>query len=218
MASAHRLLLAALVPMTGVLLLVAGGCKQDSADDDDTTADAPTCEDDFVYDPELPEEFLEEFPDGCVPEECGVGRWGNLEVDGDTVYVDVAAADEGDGSEESPYNVIQDGLDAAGGAGGGIVAVAAGIYVENLLLTGDHDDVELGGRCRDLVVLDASEGEEDEAGILADAGAWGSGSWTVTGLTVTEAPRYGAFITHGTLRASRLTLVRNCKGVDPGLT
>ena len=62
----------------------------------------------------------------CVPAACGTGTWGNLEVDENTVYVDVTAAEGGDGSEAAPFSSIQAGLDAAGEADGGLVAVAAG--------------------------------------------------------------------------------------------
>ena len=208
MASAHRRL-AILALLTGALLLVTSGCSQDPADDDDTTADTPICEQGFVHDPELPEEFLEEYADGCVPAECGVGRWGDLLADGDTVYVDVAADDSGNGSEEEPFNVIQDGLDAAGAAGGGPVAVAAGTYVENLYLTGDHDGVHLAGRCRELVVLDGSGGQPTDSGIEADGGVWGTEEWTVSGVTVTGAPYGGIWLDGGLLSLITARLVRN---------
>ena len=210
MASAHRLL-AALAPMTAALLLVASGCKQDPADDDDTTTDEPNCEGGFVYDPDLPEEFLEEYPDGCVPEECGVGRWGDLEVDGDTVYVDVAAPDGGDGSEEAPYNVIQDGLDAAGEAGGGLVAVAAGTYHEVLDVDGDPEDIVLVGRCRELVVLDASAGDAGAAGIHVDLDRGALSSFHVAGLTIANALYRGITVTQGNVELSELLLVENHK-------
>ncbi len=103
-----------------------------------------------------------QIPDGttCVPEACGTGTWGNLETADDTVYVDVTANAGGDGSKDAPFASIQDGLDAQGRDG--MVAVAAGTYVENLELTKDHSGIHLAGRCRDLVVVDGSGGSADE--------------------------------------------------------
>ena len=125
-----------LLLLSTTTLVVVGACGDDSVpdapgDDDDTIADpAPSpCEQGYRLDPDLPAEFLADFPDGCVPQECGIERWGHLEVDEDTVFVDVQAEDGGDGSEQVPFASIQDGLDAAGVAGGGVVAVATGIYV-----------------------------------------------------------------------------------------
>ena len=92
----------------------------------------------------------------CVPDACGTGTWGDLETGGDTLYVDASAEDGGDGSMESPFTVIQEGLDAQGRKG--MVAVAAGTYVENLKVHGDHSGMHLAGRCMELVTIDASEG------------------------------------------------------------
>ena len=195
--------------LVAALFFVPGGCKQGPADDDDSTSPDPVCDQGFVQDSELPEAFLEEFPDGCVPEECAVGRWGGLTVDADTVYVDASGPDVGDGSEEAPYRVIQEGLDAAGEGGSGTVVVAAGTYVENLLLTGDHDGVHLAGRCRGLVMLDASGGEEDESGIRADGGVFSTEEWTVSGVTVAGAPQGGIWLTGGSLFVLATSLAQN---------
>ncbi len=114
--------------------------------------------------PECGEGYLPDR-DECVPESCGAGRWGNLELDAGTVYVDIEAADGGDGSVVAPLQSIQAGLDLAGNRGGGMVAVAAGTYPETLATTSEHQDVHLAGRCRELVTLDASpmEGQEQTA-------------------------------------------------------
>ncbi len=94
--------------------------------------------------------------DACVPEACGTGDWGDLEVDATTVYVQAGAS--GDGSAASPLGSIQAGADLAGSRGGGLVAIAAGIYVENLELGEAHRGVTLAGRCREQVVIDGSQG------------------------------------------------------------
>ena len=197
-----------------VLLVVAPAaalsCADDepAIDDDDTIADPDPspCATGFRLDPELPAESFGDFPDGCVPQECGIGRWGSLDVDGDTVFVDARAEEDGDGSEQAPFTDIQAGLDAAGG---GMVAVAAGTYVENLDLTEDHDGVRLVGRCRELVVVDGSEGAAEESGIAAMASSSPETTWDVAGLTVTGAPYLGILLDSGHLTATALTVVAN---------
>ena len=166
--------------------------------DDDTSASLPACEPDDVHDPDLPVELLAVFPDGCVPEACGVGRWGNLEVGEGTVHVDAGASGGGDGSEAAPFTSIQAGLARAAEADSGRVVVAAGTYVENLQLTEGQDGVHLCGRCQELAVLDGSEGEEDDAGVRA-TGFMGDEEWVISGLTVTGAPQVGIRLDSGDL-------------------
>ena len=200
-----------------LFLLSAGlvsclGCEEGNQAGDDDTISAPEpspCDTGYRQDPELPAEFIGDFPDGCVPQECGIGRWGGAEVDGETIYVDAHAADGGDGAEEAPFTSIQEGIDAAGEAGGGRVAVAAGNYVENLLLTKDHDGVGLVGRCRELAVVDASEGDEGVSGIRAGGGWSVGGSWSVTGLSVTGAPDSGLWLEAGQMRVEDSLFVGN---------
>ncbi|MDP6934215.1 MAG: right-handed parallel beta-helix repeat-containing protein, partial [Myxococcota bacterium] len=152
--------------------------------------------------------------DACVPEACGTGTWGDLQTDGDTIYVDASAEDGGDGSEESPFTLIQEGLDAQGKSG--MVAVAAGTYVENLQMTRDHSGVHLAGRCRELVVIDASEGSEDE--MLEGSGIFLNGylstQWTVSGVTVTGAPWGGITQAKGMLTVERIASTNNKFGIE----
>ena len=201
---------AQLLLYSAIWVLIAG-CEDDTpAEDGDSITDSELspCAEGYRQDPDLPDEFLDDFPDGCVPQSCGIGRWGNLEVDGETVYVDANAAEGGDGSEDAPFTSIQAGLDAAGEAGGGMVAVAAGTYFENLLLTQDHSGVRLDGRCQELVVVDASGGEEDEPGIRAD-GYWGDEEWWVSGIAVTGAPYAGIWLEVGQLNITKTLVTRN---------
>ena len=99
----------------------------------------------------------------CVPEACGLGPWGNLELADGTVYVD--GQSDGDGSADAPFRSIQQGADAAGQQGGGTVAIAEGTYFENLLLDSRHVGVDLVGRCPELVVVDGSAGLEGDTTI-----------------------------------------------------
>ena len=128
--------------------------------------------------PACPEHEVEDEVAGeCVPEACGTGEWGSLERDGDTIHVATRGDDRWDGSELRPYATIQKGADEAGDAGGGLVAVAAGTYVENLVLDHDHDGVEITGRCRELVTIDGSGAEEPGVDISG-------GTITIRDLTV----------------------------------
>jgi len=132
----------------------------------------------------------------CVPAACGTGTWGNLEVDESTVYVDIMAAEGGDGSEIAPFTSIQAGLDAAGDADGGMVAVAAGSYPEMLELGRGHDGVHLAGRCKELVIIDASVGDENTPGIDVDARSY---EVEVSGVTVSGSHYPGVLVRSGTM-------------------
>ena len=94
----------------------------------------------------------------CVPVACGVGTWGNIAVDGATIYVSMGGT--GNGTEANPMGSIQAGVDAVGALGGGLVAVSGGIYFETIAMGDDHRNVTLAGRCRELVTIDGSGGEE----------------------------------------------------------
>jgi len=152
---------------------------------DTASATSPACDSGYLED------------DGdCVPAACGTGTWGELQTDESTVYVDIMVAEGGDGSQAAPFTSIQAGLDAAGAAGGGLVAVAAGSYVETLELASEHDDVRLAGRCRELVVIDASAGDEGTPGIFVDVK---TSQVEVSGLTVSDAQLNGVLVGSGRL-------------------
>ncbi|MDP6932910.1 MAG: right-handed parallel beta-helix repeat-containing protein, partial [Myxococcota bacterium] len=148
--------------------------------------------------------------ESCVPEECGTGTWGDLQTDQDTLYVDGSAQTGGDGSQQSPFTVIQDALDAQGKDG--MVAVAAGTYVENLQLTSEHTRVHLAGRCSELVTVDGSEGSGDDwadgIGLVVERTGL-SAMWTVSGLTLTGAPSAGVGMNDGMLTLDRVSVVDN---------
>lgn len=135
----------------------------------------------------------------CVPEACGTGTWGGLTVDEDTVYVD-ASASEGDGSESAPLASIQAGADLAGERGGGLVAISAGSYLENVALGDEHDGVTLAGRCNGLVSLDGTAGDELPA--IEVAGGRGSPEATIVGLTVTGGTYSGVWVERATVSLS----------------
>ena len=190
-------------------LVSAWSCEDDiPSGDDDTVADPEPspCDEGSRQDPDLPAEFLDDFPDRCVPQSCGIGRWGDLKVDEDTVYVDTHAAEGGNGAADAPFDRIQAGLDAAGD---GLVAVAAGTYQENLVLTEDQDGVHLAGRCQELVLLDASAGEEGESGIQTGGGFAVEGDWGVSRITVAGAPYAGVWLSGGHLSVDRALITGN---------
>ena len=177
-----------------LLLLACDKDKRLKRTPDDTS---PTHDTGHAPDTELDCDtgFLDD--DGeCVPAACGTGSWGNLEVDESTVYVDIAAGEGGDGSEAAPFTSIQTGLDAAGDADGGMVAVAAGTYPETLELGREHDGVRLAGRCKELVVMDASVGDEWTPGIYVDAK---SSKLEVSGVTVSGSRSVGVLVGSGTV-------------------
>ncbi len=144
--------------------------------------------------------------DACVPEACGTGPWGMLEVDGATVHVDIEAAEGGDGSAGAPLRSIQAALDLAGSSGGGLVAVAAGSYPETLELGSDHAGVRLAGRCRELVILDASVGDDQTPGIDISSQY---AEVEVSGLSVVGSRHAGVLVRSGAVRLVELGLDGN---------
>jgi len=86
---------------------------------------------------------------------CGEGRWGDIPVDGATLYVDAAHAGSSDGSEAQPFTTITEALAAA--PPNGLVAVAAGQYLEDVDVSGKP--VRLWGRCPDQVEVVGTGGE-----------------------------------------------------------
>ncbi len=181
-----------LIPM--LVLLTACGGPDPRRPADDSAPPVVSCAGGEVMD-----------GDACVPEACGVGTWGNLPIDGNTAYVDAAAGEGGDGSAGAPLASIQAGVDLAGGRGGGLVAVAAGTYVEVIAMGDDHKDVTLAGRCRELVTIDGSDGGKADAAVSIIGGRK-TPAIGLEGVTVTGGRYAGTWLEHAavSLRASDL--------------
>lgn len=124
----------------------------------------------------------DEASQGCVPARCGTARWGLIDGNSSTLYVAPDGSRDGAGSEAQPFDSIQGAADAAAEAGGGLIAVAAGTYVENLEFGEEHDRVEIAGRCLELVTIDGSDQEEPAVKVLVgEVGLRGLRGVTVTG-------------------------------------
>jgi hypothetical protein len=81
---------------------------------------------------------------------CGQGPWGDIPVEGNTVYVDTSyGGGDGTGSAAKPWTTVQEGIDSA--SAGAIVAIAPGSYSETLEITGKA--VRLWGKCPGEVEL-----------------------------------------------------------------
>ena len=166
------------------LALVLAGC-QATPKGGQPSPTAPSCATGELLDGEV-----------CVPEACATGRWGAV-VDA-VVYVDVMAGDGGDGSEGAPLRSIQAGLELAVDRDGGIVAVAAGTYVETITMGSTHDGVTLAGRCRERVTVDGSEGDDEDPAIEI-IGERRAPEIAIEGLTVTGGRHTALWVQHATV-------------------
>jgi hypothetical protein len=120
-------------------------------------------------DPDTCEPWPETGPADCGPGEahftgetgctlvgpaCPSGDWADdLPTAGDIVYVRAGEAPGGDGSSDSPLGTIADGLGAAGGRPGAIVALSEGTYDEIVPMSGE---VTIWGACASGTVLTSS--------------------------------------------------------------
>jgi hypothetical protein len=117
---------------------------------------------------------------GCLPiDSCGSGTWGDIPTDGDMVYVDAAADPNGDGTTGAPFDTISAAV--AGAAPGARIALAAGSYDEDLVLT---KTVHIHGRCAEMVQL---------AGISAIATVFFQRDGSLSDLSVT-GPQLGVAV------------------------
>jgi hypothetical protein len=74
---------------------------------------------------------------------CGAGTWGDIPIDGQTQHVDQSFVGVSNGTIAAPWTTISDAIAAA--PDGGMVAVAAGSYLEDLTIVNKH--VRLYGVC-----------------------------------------------------------------------
>lgn len=114
----------------------------------------------------------------CVAEGCSAARWDEV-LDDAIAYVSPVGREGAGGTRTDPFGSIQEALDAVAGDEG-VVAVEAGRYEAPIVFTLDHDGLELRGRCRDEVIVEAAE---DESGIEF----YGGVDAEVRGLTVEGA-------------------------------
>ncbi|MGK3992428.1 hypothetical protein WME86_03950 [Sorangium sp. So ce1024] len=121
---------------------------------------------------------------------CGDGEHGAIPVEANTEFVNAAYAGvDSDGTRARPWKRIQQGIDHA--PPGGIVAVAAGIYTEDLVIR--SRPVRLWGRCPALVEVVGTGGALATLQILRQRA---SGS-EVHGLAFT-GPQLGVLVTGAT--------------------
>jgi hypothetical protein len=81
---------------------------------------------------------------------CGDATWGEIPIDGDTQHVDASYAGmDSDGSAQRPWTTINAAVQAA--IPGAVVAIAAGSYVEDVLVF--DKPVKLWGRCPSMVLM-----------------------------------------------------------------
>ncbi|HZO12797.1 MAG TPA: hypothetical protein VFB62_06055, partial [Polyangiaceae bacterium] len=85
--------------------------------------------------------------------DCASGTWGDIVVDASTQYVDASfSGATSDGSATQPWKTIGEAVSAS--SSGAVVAIAAGVYAEDILLSGKP--VRLWGVCPALVELRGS--------------------------------------------------------------
>ena len=87
--------------------------------------------------------------------DCGSGKWGDIPIDGQTQHVDQSFTGVSEGTSAAPWTTISEGVAAV--ASGGLVAIAAGSYIEDVVISGKP--VRLHGVCPQQVELVGIGGE-----------------------------------------------------------
>jgi hypothetical protein len=102
--------------------------------------------------------------------DCGDGRWGNIPLESDTIYVDASyTGGNEDGSEAAPFTSIDWAVGQA--QSGRQIAVAAGSYPDDIAV--QNKQVRIWGRCPELVEV-AGEVDREMSSLIVGAGADGS--------------------------------------------
>ncbi len=127
---------------------------------------------------------IDACPDGtvddggvCVPERCGVGRWG-AQGGTDAIFVAPTGRAGAEGTTEDPLLDPVEAVARAAAEGGRVVALAEGEYPARIRFDEDHDGLALLGRCPERTVL--VEPDEDPLPLLEHRG----GELTVGGITL----------------------------------
>lgn len=139
---------------------------------------------------------------GCVPPEpdetdpapvevdpCGEAPWGPAGELPDQVYVATWGSWDGEGTRDDPLGSILSGLTHADTLELDGVVVAGGddgsVYFESVEFPTSYRDLDLRGRCAELVTIDASTSPDPANGGLRAAIRMETGSSTIQGLTLT---------------------------------
>jgi len=121
----------------------------------------------------------------CRPvRSCGQGTWGDIPIDGFTVHVDASHTGGSNGSIDQPFTSI--GAAVASAAPGDRIAVAAGTYVEQVVV---DRGVTIMGVCPEQVIVRPPNASSAGFGVIGDGAR-------ISGLTVT-GPGFGIGVDGG---------------------
>jgi parallel beta helix pectate lyase-like protein len=123
---------------------------------------------------------------------CGAGTWGDIAVDATTEYVDgTYRGGLNDGSEARPWTTIQEAVTAA--AAGGLIAIAAGTYSEDVLVA--SKPVRLEGVCPEKVIIMGTGQEATDCAAAALCIRDTAAGTEVRGVSLSGAGR-GVFVSY----------------------
>lgn len=184
--------------LTFLLPFLAAGC--------DAVESAPSADEPMPHSGETPcGTGLVAEGDLCVAEACGTGPWGDAGVE--ARWFVSQQGDVGPAGEHA-YGDIGDAVKAAEAeGGGGTIAVAAGSYVERLVVYDEAAGIRVVGRCAELVTIDGSEGRIGSPTVyieLPEGEPFG-----LAGVTVTGGVAYGVYIGGGEVSLADLVVEGN---------